>query len=83
VVLTTAVSTKGENVQKAMQPAVGGQRGMDLEAGYGDIGLVIPAFGRRKQKDCEFEASLGYIARLHSQNNNRKRLVFVITSLLF
>jgi hypothetical protein len=34
--------------------------------------LVIPALGRLKMEDYEFEASMNYIARLLSQKQNKK-----------
>jgi hypothetical protein len=39
---------------------------------------VIPALGRLRQENCEFEASLDYAARLSQktkQNNNNKKKI--------
>jgi hypothetical protein len=34
---------------------------------------VIPAFRRLRQEDCEFEASLGYIARPNLKIKKKKK----------
>jgi hypothetical protein len=34
--------------------------------------LVIPAQGRRRQENCLFEASMGYILRPYHKNQNKK-----------
>jgi hypothetical protein len=33
---------------------------------------VMPAFGKLKQEDCKFVASLGYIVRLYLKKQQRK-----------
>jgi hypothetical protein len=37
--------------------------------------FVIPAFGRRRQEDCKFEASMGYTVRLLSSKTKLKKLL--------
>lgn len=42
------------------------------------VGLVISTFKKPRLKDCEFQTSLGYIAKpcLKNKQNNDKKLCF-------